>query len=215
MLTQTQIVTAEWVARQNPQEWLAPPEWEIWRALPSPRRRADWLAGRLAAKCLLRAARGLSPRACVIGSDGVAPLVREAGTQGLNLSLSHSHGLGAASWADTEREGWVGLDAQRIRPVHGKLAARALSETEQAQLAAWEQSEDDLAGVLLFWTLKEAAIKARRQRWTRALRELEVTLDAAQAGTATVTVMGETTIAATYERFGNWWLARAVRPARG
>lgn len=203
LLPNTVIAAPDWVGAQNPADWLMPSELAVWESWLSPKRRAEWLAGRLAVKALLRETYGTDPLTCWIAREGVAPVVRGECASGLSLSLSHSGGLGAASLCGSA-EGTVGVDVQRIRPVHRGLAARVFSAEEQAQA---EGQED---GLLLLWALKEAAIKARRLPWGRALRDLEVRLT--EPGRAVIAVPGEAAQAAAYVLVeGSWWLARSRR----
>ena len=203
LLPNTMVAAPDWVTAQNPADWLALSEIVAWKHWPSPKRRAEWLAGRLAAKRLLRDTYGTDPLACQIVREGVAPVARGGCPASLVLSLSHSGGLGAASFCPAA-EGTVGVDVQQIRPVRPGLAARVLSASERAQIGTPEE-------VLLLWALKEAAIKARRLPWGRALRDLEVRLT--EPGLAEITVPGEAAQAAAYARVaGGWWLARSIRP---
>ena len=200
----TSLATPAWVAAQTPADWLMPPELAVLESWPSPKRRAEWLAGRLAVKRLLRESFDIDPLVCRIGRDGVAPVIRGSELPEIVLSLSHSGGLGAASFCEAA-EGEVGVDVQRIRPVHRRLAARVFTKQEREQIDGQEES------LLLLWALKEAAIKARRQPWGRALCDLEVRLTG--SGRADIFVPGETAQAAQYVRVeGGWWLARSLRP---
>lgn len=216
MIPQTVLAGPDWIEQQDPAAWLTEQEQTVWAAFASPKRRSDWLAGRLAAKRLLQNAFAVAPLDCRIGREGVAPCAWGQVPPGLNLSLSHSGGLGAASWAWTETQGTVGLDLQQLRPVSPRLAARILTDDETAQWQALfpanDQSISDRnGGLLLFWTLKEAALKARRRPWTGALRDLRVSLSS--PGHAAILVPGETPMVAAYERQETAWLARALRPA--
>lgn len=209
-LTQTYLARPDWVSAQQPSDWLTPSELLVWTSWPSEKRQREWLAGRLAVKWLLREAFGLEPLSCEIGKDGVAPVVHGLERPGVSLSLSHCAGLGAASWSDSGTEGTVGVDAQWVRPVHPGLRDRVFRLEEQTQIAARFGSTEDPAGLLLLWAIKEAAIKARRTSWGRALRDVEVTLGL--AGAATVSVAGEAPMAAAYVFAAGWWVARVVRP---
>jgi len=212
-LLQTVIVFPEWVAAQDPAHWLTDQETAAYHAWMSPKRRSEWLAGRLAAKRLVGDTFGLEPLTFAIGRGGVAPCVVSSEVPPVMLSLSHSHGLGAATLSGGLREGSAGVDAQRIRPVHHGLCARVFTAGERGQIAARFGAEDDPAGMLLFWALKEASIKARRAAWGRPLREVEVRLIG--EGRAVVEMAGEPALAAAFERVGGWWLARAVLPVVG
>ncbi len=210
LLPFTTIARPEWVASQNPAHWLTEPELAVHDGWPSPKRRAEWLAGRLAAKRLVRDTFGVVPLTFAIGREGAAPCVLGAAVPPLTLSLSHSHGLGAATLSDSQHEGSAGIDAQRIRPVHHGLCARVLTSGERRQITDRFGAEDDPAGMLLFWALKEAAIKARRVPWGRPLRGIEARLTG--EGHATVQITDEPLMTAAYERVDDWWLARVVRP---
>jgi len=209
-LPQTTIVRPGWVVSQDPSRWLTPPERLVYDSWPSPKRRAEWLAGRLAAKSLIRDTFGPDPLTFALGRDGVAPCVLCADVPPLILSLSHSQGLGAATISDGREEGSAGIDVQHIRPVHHGLCARVFTLGERYQIGGQFGAEDDPAGMLLFWALKEAAIKARRVPWGRSLREIEARLTG--EGRATIQMTGEPLLTAAFERVDGWWLARAVLP---
>ena len=209
-LPKTIIARPEWAAAQDPAHWLTAPEMALYHAPPSPKRRAEWLAGRLAAKRLIGEMFGLEPLSFAIGREGVAPCVLGPEIPPVTLSLSHSHGLGAATLSDTRQEGGVGIDAQHIRSVHHGLGGRVFTEGERGQIAARFGAEDDPAGMLLFWALKEAAIKARRAPWGHPLREIEARLTGESR--AVIEMTGEPPLSAAFERVDQWWLARAVRP---
>jgi len=203
LLPNTAIAAPDWVAAQTPADWLTLAERAVWEGWPSPKRRAEWLAGRLAVKRLLQERYGTDPLACHVAREGVAPVVRGECPPGLSLSLSHSGGLGAAALC-ASAEGTVGVDVQQIRPVHRGLAARVLTECEREQI----ETPDE---VLLLWALKEAAIKARRLPWGRALRDLQVRLTG--PGEAEIAIAGEAAQTAAYAYLaGGWWLARSIRP---
>jgi phosphopantetheinyl transferase (holo-ACP synthase) len=118
--------------------------------------------------------------------------------------------MGAATFSDSRQEGSAGIDVQRIQAVHADLCMRAFTPGERRQIAGRFGAEDDPAGMLLFWALKEAAIKARRVAWGRPLREIEARLTG--EGRATVRMTGEPVMTAAYEQTDEWWLARVVRP---
>lgn len=203
----------EWIRTVDLRQWLTPDEMAVCAEAGSERRRLDKLAGRLAVKRLIGETFGIAPAAYTVASDGLAPILKPLPGEPpihITISLSHSAGLGAASWAWAETQGSVGVDAQHIRPVKAGLEARAFTGEEREHAAQVPE------GTLLIWALKEAAIKARRQTWGRALREVVVTLDQpmAQAGTAAIAVSGEPPMAAWYARQGEWWVARAVQTAQ-
>lgn len=146
-------------------EWLTGEELRLFGRLRSPRRQQDWLAGRLAAKELVGTKHALPLREIEILSDADgAPQLRLSGAREA-LSIAHSAGHALAALGPAG--GSVGVDLERIRPVREDLASRILCEGDLSS------SCDSL---LVFWTLKEAAIKALRTRPAPALREIAVKL---------------------------------------
>jgi phosphopantetheinyl transferase (holo-ACP synthase) len=192
--------------------WLTPREARMLAEIKSPRRRRDWLAGRCAAKELIRSylleRAGLAlarshieilndengaprvllwePVAEATGSTGGSPLKRAIGacfstlpspepadsSAGFQLSIAHSGGHGLAGLCAHSP---LGVDLQQIRPVRPDLARRVLSAHERAQLDQ-HFAGDSLEGTLVFWALKEAAIKVHRARPAPALCEIAVRL---------------------------------------
>jgi phosphopantetheinyl transferase len=208
-LPQTIIATPEWIASQDPTEWLTDDELAAWASWRFPKRRTEWLAGRLASKKLVQDTLGLGPREFTVGREGDAPCLIGPILPEISLSLSHSAGLGAATHSDKILEGTAGIDVQRVRPVHTGLGVRVFTAAERRQIAAHFGSEEDLEGMLLLWALKEAAIKARRIAWGRSLQDIEVRL--AEGNKAMISMTGEKPMAAAYAWLDGWWLARAVR----
>ena len=212
LLPQTIVAEAEWIAAQDASLWLIPTEQAVYGGWRSETRRAEWLAGRLAAKRLLLEELGIAPLSWSVERDGVAPSFAGLTLPDTLLSLSHSGGWGAATLSDVSAEGSAGIDIQRIRPVHPGLCARVFTSGEREQIAAHFGTEDSADGMLLLWALKEAAIKARRQAWGRPLRGIVVHLEG--MGSATITLENAHSLTADYTRLeeeqGRWWLARAV-----
>lgn len=155
--------------------WLAGEELAQFSRLRSPRRRRDWLAGRLAAKQLIRRylshelRLSLAASQILIGYDRLGrPLAHlKAGAKGhqpqaaallarLFLSLAHSEGWGLAALSGA---GEIGVDLQRVHPLRAGLAQRILTPGERDQLNRRFPRRDPEA-LLLYWTLKEAALKA-------------------------------------------------------
>ncbi len=163
-------------------DWLTPHETFVFQRIRAATHREDWLAGRLAAKKLIQ--QYLLERAGLeLALSQIEIINDEHGTPCLNLkhlgvgeeygiSLAHSAGYGLAGLS---LHGPIGVDLQQIRPVRPDLAERVLTEHERAQLTD-RFAEHELEGVLVFWALKEAAIKAQRMRPAPTLREIVVTL---------------------------------------
>ncbi len=212
LLPRTVVTDSRWIDAQDKAVWLTTGERAVSDGWRSETRRTEWLAGRLAAKRLLWEELGIAPLSWSVGRDGPAPSLGGLALPYTRLSLSHSGGIGAATLTDTRTEGSAGIDLQRIRPVHPGLCARVFTPDERRQIAAWFGSEDSADGALLLWALKEAAIKARRQAWSRPLRSIAVHLEG--TGSATITLESAHSLTADYTRLaeerGHWWLARAV-----
>ncbi|MGI4788959.1 MAG: 4'-phosphopantetheinyl transferase family protein [Janthinobacterium lividum] len=209
-LSQTVIAEPDWVRAQNPNLWLTLEEMAVLAAWNSEKRKAEWLAGRMAAKRLLLAELGIKPLDWQIGREGAAPAMVGLVLPNITFSISHSEGLGAATLSDKLTEGSAGIDVQHVRPVHPGLCARVFSLGERQQIKEEFGSENDSAGMLLFWALKEAAIKARRLPWGRSLQSISVRL--VSPGSSTIFMEGEPLMTARYAHIGGWWLARAVLP---
>ncbi len=210
-LPQTLLASPDWIAAQTPAAWLTEHEMRRSNEFAAPTRRRDWQAGRLAAKRLLHDEWAIAPRTCAVGTDGIAPRLDAPGLENINWSLSHSAGWGAASWADTHAQGTVGIDIQQIRAVHAGLAARILGEQECVRHTYLQIDLGHDEAILLVWALKEAAIKARRLPWGRALSSIHVQITSAH--TAQISLPDEPQMfSASYLRHGSFWVARALRP---
>lgn len=196
--------------------WLSPAELIRLKAFPSERRRRDWLAGRIAAKALLRQFffeqkhLTLKPSKIEIsyGLRG-SPLARIDGLlcEDLSLSISHSHGWGLAGLAPIE-EGRVGVDIECIRQVHTRFASHLLTQMELKVLhEAFSGREHE--GLILYWTLKEAAVKALQL--TFPMSQLEVWLDC--PGRAHIVLpWQDVVLEAYYERKGDFFTSYALVP---
>ncbi|HYD40901.1 MAG TPA: 4'-phosphopantetheinyl transferase superfamily protein [Anaeromyxobacter sp.] len=129
----------------------------LWARHRSPRRRAEFLAGRIAARRAVAQALGEEREAELeIGRDPTgAPSVR--GHPALHVSISHSHGLAAAVAAPFA----VGVDLERTEPRPEAFARMFFTDAEHERLAAVPGPErEELLHVL--WTRKEAASKVGR-----------------------------------------------------
>lgn len=200
---------------------LSPREQAQYEAFCSERRKRDWLAGRLAAKKLIiedqraRSYSGLKPAEIEItyGPRGEPQaLVRGERLKEISLSIAHSCGHGLAGLSHLSNEGCIGVDVERIRSVHPRLAERFLSPEELEQLQAHFPNATE--GVILHWTLKEAALKALRPLMASrpSLRQLHVRL-AEQPGRAYITLLSyATALEAHYRRKGESYLAFVLAP---
>lgn len=155
-------------ALETPEGWLAPSEAGFLAGLRFPKRRRDWLLGRLAAKRVVQsflAGRGTEVPLAAIAIErepSGAPLVRINGAPVPELgpgqlSLSHSHGVAVAALSPTPGTR-IGVDLERIEPRAAGFVADFLSDDECRQVARAGDSRDRVVTTL--WSAKEAALKA-------------------------------------------------------
>lgn len=185
---------------------LTPAEREALAGYTFPKRRRDWLLGRLAGKeALQRATAGAWQLEAITVSrhecGGPAFAGPDGRLAGWRLSISHGHGL-AAGLATPEPSG---VDLELFRAVEPGGWRFFLTEDERT----WLQGEPlGPQGEILVWALKEAAYKAIRGS-VRSVLELPVR--EAKDGRA---VLGspEGPIAARFIRHGEFAIAVAAGP---
>ena len=146
-----------------------------------PRRRADWLIGRIAAKAAVvaalreRGARAWPLRAveiaseptgrpyAVVARDGVAIGRFAPGTPlPMAISISHAegHALGAAAWSGGGgRRHTIGIDLGLVEPRSPAFLATFLTDEERRFVLDGPRSARDLRANLV-WCAKEAVLKA-------------------------------------------------------
>ncbi len=174
---------------------LTPAETLALQRITAQSRRYDWLAGRLAAKELVQRylleSRGLEPSLTqieVFNNETGAPTIylegRDCGGS-LSLSISHSGGHGLAGLCE---KGSIGVDLQKIRSVRAEFSERVLNQRECDQLAHYFV-ERELEGLMVFWAMKEAAVKAQRTRPAPRFSEIGVTV--IEPGRAGVCIKGK------------------------
>jgi phosphopantetheinyl transferase len=142
--------------------YLSQTERATYDALP-PRRRRQWLCGRVAAKDAvlnwLRRQHGDSeifPQELTIGNDAagmpvVMPNLSRGVPAGLGISISHKDHIAAAIVA----VGPVGIDIERIEPRTPGFADLAFTMAERALLG----TEPEATGLTRLWVAKEVAAK--------------------------------------------------------
>lgn len=135
---------------------LTGPEREALARYTFPKRRKDWLLGRLAAKRALAVASGWAPEAVSVlatasGSPGFAG--PDDALAGWTLSITHGHDHAAALVAP----GPAGVDLERMRAVPEGGWRFFLTEREREWLA---DAPLGPAGEIVLWALKEAVYKA-------------------------------------------------------
>jgi 4'-phosphopantetheinyl transferase len=140
--------------------WLAPAEQAVDASFTRPWRRADWRLGRFAAKGLVADLAGVAPRrvSVLAAPDGAPEAYVDAEPTGWSVSLSHRDGAAVALVA---RDGAAaGIDLEVVEQRSEAFVADWLHDEEQVAVAA--APDRDLA-VVLRWSAKEAAAKARRE----------------------------------------------------
>jgi len=120
----------------------------------APKRKAEFLAGRIAAKRAIAAALGLKQGATPEIRKGANGAPTVAGHRDLTVSISHSSGIAVALVALSA----IGIDVERNEARCPALARWFLSEAERNEIATESQVQWDRA-VTRLWTRKEAASK--------------------------------------------------------
>ncbi|MGE0134128.1 MAG: beta-ketoacyl synthase N-terminal-like domain-containing protein [Dehalococcoidia bacterium] len=132
-----------------------------YRSLPSPRKRNEWLLGRIAAKDAVRSYlfdQGYGPIYPIevgIEHDGSGrPVVKSGIGRDLRVSISHTEGIAAAYAVEGADPG---IDIERIVPRTESFGSIAFTAEELAMLPAVNRDE----WMTRLWSAKEAAGKAR------------------------------------------------------
>lgn len=134
---------------------LAPLEQEQYEGYRFPKRQQEWLGGRLACKEAVARLLGLDDLTVIVvaNDEHGRPLVAGPGTDGVQVSISHSGELAMAlaSFAP------CGLDLQEITPTLAKVEEKFIHPAEQDVLAGFSGSPLEQQG--LVWASKEALRK--------------------------------------------------------
>ncbi len=134
------------VAGLSPDGALSERETAVYAAFRMEKRRAEWLAGRLAAKSLLTAASGRRQEECEIGMDRLGrPCCGET-----LVSISHSGGWALA--ATKPGSAFLGADMEKVEERHHAWYSDYFHPSE---LPSHDPSE-----ATRLWTIKEAVLKA-------------------------------------------------------
>jgi phosphopantetheinyl transferase len=153
------LVDCRTVEHRGELQWLSRQERRACAQLAAEARRADWLAGRLAAKLAVRRALGSAVELAEVSvayAPGGRPLAvyRAHVLRDLWLTISHSRGVGLAGVSCDGSP--IGVDLEHSTAWFQGLAYYAMGAAERARLAANASPAADL----MSWTLKEAALKA-------------------------------------------------------
>jgi len=139
------------VTAEDCHRFLHPREQEKAESFQSERRRSEWKAARIAAKLVaLRAGLTTSPETLELASDSGRP--HFPGREEVFVSLSHSHGVGAAAVSQSP----IGIDLEAIRPIDPRTTRFYLQPHEE-RIAFGLHVEDVL---IHLWSAKEAAWKS-------------------------------------------------------
>lgn len=189
------------------EHWLTAAELRTYLAFAVPKRRLDWLAGRLAAKEAVRA-KAPAGRSVSFGDieiyasasaiDGGRPRYTQHGQEGsCGLSICHSGDTAAAALSSRCGDE-IGLDIECVSPRGTSFERVALSQHELEQLRDLKGAARDRA-VTLVWVMKESLLKALGIGLRMPLPQLRVHLEALDGytaghfgdiGSATVTAPG-------------------------
>lgn len=155
-------------ARRCLDNWLAPAERATLARLSVPKRRREWLAGRVAAKELVRRRHRIAGEDAlqrieiVVQREGASrgkPSYRIDRSPGLfDLSISHSGDRAVAALASSPQE-QIGIDIEQIETRSESFEALALSTAERTLVSRLD-GQDRAVAVTQRWVLKEALSKA-------------------------------------------------------
>lgn len=187
-------------------DFLSQREQAIYVALRFPKRRADWLLGRWAAKQLVHAlpiGQALPWSAIeVLPSLHSPPRLHLAGKPADEISFSLSHAHGRALCALSERPGLrLGADLERIEDRPAAFLADYFTPFEQQQVLSAPLERRAFLTTLL-WSLKEAVLKALGVGLRLDTRRVEIALQGGEEGewqSAGVRALPQPT--------GRWWTA--------
>lgn len=156
--------------RLAPAGFLSPAEQATFSGFTFPKRRWEWLGGRLAAKAAALAWAGQTLTVAALaewqvtgapdGRPGLQRVGLSPAAPALELSISHSHGV-AAALVVAERP--CGLDLQKVTDTVLRVRERFCTEAEAALLrrAGVGPDEREEVRLTLLWAAKEAVRKGR------------------------------------------------------
>jgi 4'-phosphopantetheinyl transferase len=153
--------------------WLHPAERDAAAALAVPKRRLDYVAGRVAAKRALAQLGADVPAAIEVRPEvglraGAPRALGPAGLLAAGLSITHGAGWGCAA---AVARGQVGVDLERVEARHPAFLDEAFAEGElERWAAALGADADDPRTVTVAWCAKEALLKRAGVGLRAALR---------------------------------------------
>jgi 4'-phosphopantetheinyl transferase len=174
-------------------DWLGPREREAMDRYAVPRRRAEWRAGRWAARKALATLRdaGATDVEILAGSDGAPEAWSADRRMAVNVSISHRDGFAAAMAAPAGVA--AGCDLELVEPREASFAADWFTVAERAAVDEARSEERDQL-VTLIWSAKEAVLKVLRKGLRLDTRQVEI---AVASGSFEATV--------NEELISGWW----------
>lgn len=149
----------------------------------------------------------------IVGETFEDPSILVSGVRrdDLCISISHSDGSAYAGLTSLSEEGRIGVDLEKIRPVHPKLAQRILTERESAE---FDQNfrHNKAEGLILYWSLKESAYKCLRSLHPVTKSQFEVQLDLHKDSATLLTCIRgqEVQLSANYEKERAFYKTSAI-----
>lgn len=194
----------------SPESLLSVGEAATWAALTVPKRRADWLLGRVTAKQLVQAylnnrdadAPSMQRLAIAANFDGAPYATLDGERLPLSLSISHSHATAFCALNDAPGV-TVGADIEFVE----RRDPAFLKDFFTAREQAWAVSLDDpdLGGTLL-WSAKEAVLKAMREGLRIDTKQLEISVPPFGDAPEEWTEISVTLAPELAERFSGVWM---------
>ena len=164
------------------ERFLSPSERTRFHGLKTRKRSLEWLAGRIAAKRLIREVH-FSGEGALVGYPAItvdsnslgAPEIRIVGEKGEEprISISHSDGMAAAMLA-RDPACSPGIDIEAVESRSAAFVRDYFTEKEREQIAASEAERDVL--VTAIWAVKEATLKALGIGARVDLRQIDVVI---------------------------------------
>jgi 4'-phosphopantetheinyl transferase EntD len=170
-------------ARALAAQYLLPEELALLSPRAAPKRIAEFVAGRVAARRAVARLSGQDPRSPLFrilregdGPTGLPTVVTSASGASLYVSISHADGLAIAAAAPRR----IGIDLATIQPQAQSFLDETFSPRELGQWATWLKSDPNSPlTVTTAFAAKEAALKWLGTGFGMALRGIEVVPDAA------------------------------------
>ncbi len=137
----------------------------------SPKRKESFLDGRTVLRLLVAKILEVDSSTVDVGirKDGSIYLIGLPG----NISLSHTGRSAAAVYSDVE----VGIDIEEIKPRRDDLYTYILHPDEYHLMQQDRLTSNE--ATILFWTLKEAVLKARRSGLRHSPKDIRLDIDVA------------------------------------